>query len=137
MIPVILGIATLAGVGLLLVQDAFPGMFPAWSHASLAAFSLATIAVAYLIYELAHRPAPMELMKAMLLAGAFLFWAANQYWPNLPQAALFNDVAVALFVFDVFLVIAGWPPAATDSSFAEAVEETCKCCCHCAGELKR
>lgn len=98
----------------------------------MAAFALAMIAVAYLIYELAHRPASLELVKAMLLGAAFLFWAANQYWPNLPQAALFNDIAIALFVFDVFLVIAGWPPASGDASFAETVDENCRCSCHCA-----
>ncbi len=58
----------------------------------------------------------MELAKAILLAAAFLFWAANQFWPNLPQATLFNDIAIGLFVFDVFLVIAGWPPALAESS---------------------
>lgn len=130
--PVVIGVVTLACVGLLLAQDFLPGLSPAWSHASLAAFALAMIAVAYLIYELAHRPAPLELVKAVLLAAAFLFWAANQYWPNLPQAALFNDIAIALFVFDVFLVIAGLPPASGDASFAETAEENCRCCCHCA-----
>jgi hypothetical protein len=128
--PVVLGVVTLAAVALLLVQDFLPGLSPAGSHRSLAAFALATIAVAYLIYELAHRPVPLELVKAVLLAAAFLFWAANQFWPNVPQAALFNDVAIALFVFDVFLVIAGWPPASGDASFAETVEENCRCCCH-------
>ena len=49
----------------------------------------------------------MELVKAIMLAVAFLFWAANQFWPNLPQATLFNDIAIALFVLDVFLVIVG------------------------------
>jgi hypothetical protein len=137
LIPVVLGVVTLAGVAVLLIQDAVPELFPAGSHDSLAAFALAMIAFAYLIYELAHRPTPMELVKAILLAAAFLFWAANQFWQNQPQAALFNDVAIALFVLDVFLVIAGWPPAATDSSFGETGVESCRCCCHCAGELKR
>jgi hypothetical protein len=137
LIPVVLGVVTLASVAALLVQDAFPALFPAGSHDSLAAFALAMIALAYLIYELAHRPAPLELVKAILLAAAFLFWAANQFWPNLPQAALFNDIAIALFVIDLFLVIAGWPPAATDSAFGETAGEPLRCCCHCAQELKR
>jgi hypothetical protein len=137
LIPIVLGAVTLAGVAMLLIQDAFPTLFPAGIHDALAAFALAMIALAYLIYELAHRPRPSELTKAVLLAAAFLFWAANQYWPSLPQAALFNDFAVALFVFDVFLVIAGWPPAATDSSFGEAAGEPYRCCCHGAQESKR
>jgi hypothetical protein len=54
-----------------------------------------------------------------MLAVAFLFWAANQLWPDLPQATLFNDIAIALFVLDVFLVMFGWPPTSPDTSFAE------------------
>jgi hypothetical protein len=30
----------------------------------------------------------------------------NQLWPDLPQATLFNDLAVALFVIDVWLAMA-------------------------------
>ena len=78
------------------------------------------IAVACIVYQLLHRPAPAEFAKAIMLAVAFLFWAANQFWPNLPQATLFNDIAIGLFVLDVFLVIAGWPPASRHVSFAEA-----------------
>jgi hypothetical protein len=111
---------TLASVVLLFVEDAFPLRFPVKSHDSLAAFALATIALAYLIYRMAQRPAPMELTKAILLAAAFLFWAANQFWSNRPEATLFNDAAIGLFVLDVFLVIAGRPSAATDGCFADA-----------------
>ena len=118
--PVVLGVITLATVGVLLVWDAFPRLFPARSHDFLAAFSLAMIALAYLVYQIAQRPEPAELAKAILLAAAFLFWAANQFWPDLPQATLLNDAAIALFVLDVFLVIVGWPPSSHDASFAEA-----------------
>jgi hypothetical protein len=118
-LSVLLGVVTLASVGVLFVWDAFPGKFPARSHDFLAAFALAMIAVAYLVYQAAHRPSRSELVKAVLLAIAFLFWAANQLWPNLPQATLFNDVAIALFVFDVFLVMVGWPATSPDESFGE------------------
>ena len=77
------------------------------------------IAIAYLAYQIVHRPPLKELAKAILLAVAFLFWAANQLWPAWPQATLFNDIAIALFVLDVFLVMIGWPPTSPDSSFAE------------------
>jgi len=113
----------MAGVGLLLVWDAFPQMFPARSHDFIASFPLALIAVAYLAYQAAHRPAPKEWLKAVLLAIAFLFWAANQLWPDLRQATLFNDIAIALFVLDVFLVIVGWPATSPDESFAETFED--------------
>ena len=128
-LPVILGAMTLADVGVLLVWDAWPGIFPARSHDFLGAFSLAMIAVAYLVYQVVHRPQGRELIKAVLLAVAFLFWAANQLWPNSPQATLYNDIAIELFVFDVFLVMIGWPPTSPDASFAET--------CAKAGERKR
>lgn len=124
-----LGTVTLASVAALLAWDAFPRLFPSGSHEVLAAFSLSVIALAYLVYQIAHGPPAMELMKAIMLAVAFLFWSANQYWPNLPQATLFNDIAIALFVLDVFLVIIGWPRTSPDSCFGEACSGSCAACC--------
>jgi hypothetical protein len=117
--PVILGVVTLTGVGVLVVWDLFPRLFSAGAHKILASFPLATIAFAYLLYQTAHRPARVEFVKAILLAIAFLFWAANQLWPDFRQATLFNDIAIALFVLDVFLVIVGWPATSPDESFAD------------------
>jgi hypothetical protein len=133
---VVLGVVTLVSVGVLFVWEGFPQLFPARSHDFLAAFSLALIAVAYVVYQIAHRPARAEFVKAAMLAVAFLFWAANQLWPNLPQATLFNDIAIALFVLDVFLVMIGWPASSPDESFAETYTQiprgcgqaSCPCC---------
>lgn len=118
-LPVLLGLAALASVGVLLAWDLSPQLFPPRAHDFLGAFPLAMIAIAYLVYQAAHRPARKELFKAILLAIAFLFWSANQLWPSLPQATLCNDIAIALFVLDVFLVMIGWPAASPDESFAE------------------
>jgi len=123
-LPVILGVVTLASVGVLFAWDAFPRLFPAKAHDFLAAFPLAMIAFAYVVYQAAHRPARMEVVKAIMLAAAFLFWAANQLWPDLRQATLFNDIAIALFVLDVFLVMVGWPATSPDESFAETYAES-------------
>jgi hypothetical protein len=120
-LPVILGIVTLASVGVLLVWDVVPQLFPARAHDLLAAIPLAMIALAYLVYQAAHRPARLEVVKALMLAAAFLFWAANQLWPDLHQATLFNDIAIALFVLDLFLVMIGWPSTSPDESFGEAL----------------
>jgi hypothetical protein len=117
--PVILGGLTLASTGVLFAWDVFPKYFPARAHDFLAAFPLATIAFAYLVYQTAHRPPFRELVKAILLAVAFVFWAANQLWPDLRQAILFNDIAIDLFVLDVFLVMIGWPATSPDESLAE------------------
>ena len=108
-LPVVLCIVTLISVGVLLLWNILPGLFPARAHDFLAAFPLALIALTCLVYEAVRRPSGSELVKAILLACAFLFWAANQFWPALPHATLFNDIAIALFVFDVFLAIVGRP----------------------------
>jgi hypothetical protein len=121
--PVILGIITLVSVGMLLALDVHPALFPASAHVFLGAFPLAMIAFAYLLYQTAHRPPPMEWVKAIMLAVAFLFWSANQFWSNLHQAMIFNDIAIALFVLDVFLVMIGWPTTSPDESFAETSTE--------------
>jgi len=121
-LPVILGVITLASVVVLFAWDAIPRLFPARAHNVLGAFPLAMIAVAYLVYQSAHRPARLEVVKAILLAVAFLFWAANQFWPDLSTATLFNDIAIGLFVLDVFLVMIGWPATSPDESFAETYE---------------
>jgi hypothetical protein len=134
-----LGGLTLAGVVLLFAEDAAPRLFPVGSHALLAAFSLAAIAIAYLIHQCARRDVsigPGGIVKAALLAAAFLFWAANQLWPNLPQAALFNDIAIGLFVLDVFLAIAGWPAESSDGVFGESggcCGQRCEACGYCVG----
>jgi len=120
-LPVVLGIVTLLDVGVLLVWDAAPQLFPARAHDWVAAFSLTAIAVAYLLYQIVHRPSGREFIKAAMLAVAFLFWAANQFWPDWRQATVCNDIAIALFVLDVFLMMIGWPPVSSDGSFAETI----------------
>jgi RsiW-degrading membrane proteinase PrsW (M82 family) len=133
LVPLVLGIVTLAAVVLLFAEDAVPRLLPAGSHEVLAAFSLAMIACAYMVFQLAHHRPLGELVKTILLAAAFLFWAANQLWPNLPQASLFNDIAIGLFVLDVFFVIAGWRAGSNDS----LLDDRCgnspnRCSCDCA-----
>jgi hypothetical protein len=122
-IPLALGVVTPISVGVLLAWEVNPKFFPARAHDFLAAFPLAMIAIAYLLYQSAHRPTVKEFVKAIMLAVAFLFWAANQLWPDLRQAILLNDIAIALFVLDVFLVMIGWPTTSPDESFAETYVE--------------
>ena len=118
----LLGALTLSFVALLLLWDVLPGIFPARAHDTLGALPLGLIAVAYLVYQFMRQPTRLELIKAVALAAAFLFWAANQLWPDRPTAVLFNDIAIALFVVDVFLVIVGWPTNAPDENFAETAK---------------
>jgi hypothetical protein len=80
-----------------------PSAFPNHAHDGLAAVPLAGVGLACLLQPALRRAPPTELVKACVLAAAFFAWAGNQMWPTHPQALLMNDVAVALFVFDVLL----------------------------------
>jgi hypothetical protein len=108
------GIASLTILALapLLVRDILPGLLSHATHEPLAAVPLALAGVACPIYALAQRRPMPDLAKASMLGAAFFFWAANQLWPNHPEATLLNDIAVALFVMDVSLAILGWPSSA-------------------------
>jgi hypothetical protein len=103
--------ALLCGVTLipLLIWDATPKLLPSGAHAIVAATPLALAAVACLTLPIVRRAGLPELVKASLLATAFLFWAANQLWPDHPLSTLFNDIAVVFFVIDVLLATMGWP----------------------------
>jgi len=125
-LPVFLGAFTLASVVVLLAWDLFPGRFPAHAHDLLGAIPLALIAVAYLAYQTVRRPGRAELLKAVLLAAAFLLWAGNQLWPLAACSTLLNDLAIALFVLDVFFVLIGWPATSPDESFGESYVEPLK-----------
>ena len=110
----------MASTAALLVWNVVPAVFPTGSHTLLGSTPLTLIAVSLLIYQVAIRPPGLELLKAMLLAAAFLCWAANQLLPDLPQSLLLNDLAIALFVLDVFLLIVSRPPVLPGEDAAPA-----------------
>jgi uncharacterized membrane protein YoaK (UPF0700 family) len=118
-VPVFLGVAALVSAAVLLAGDAYPRLLQTNARGLLGALPLVFIAVAYLAYEIIRRPGKAELLKATLLALAFLFWAGNQFWSGSKWAAPMNDMAIALFVLDVFFVMVGWPPNSPDEGIAE------------------
>jgi hypothetical protein len=99
----------LAAAAALMAWDIVPSLFGAHVHDILGVLALALIAFAYLVHQVILRPGHKDLVKAILLAIAFLFWSADQLWPSSPHATLFNDLAIALFVLDLFLSMIGWP----------------------------
>ena len=107
-----LGVLTLVTAALLLHWNLAPGRFPARAHDVLGALPLAVVALACLAHQASRPWSWRDMLKASLLAAAFLFWAGNQLWPEHPRALLMNDVAIVLFVLDVVFVILGWPATA-------------------------
>jgi hypothetical protein len=112
-----LGVVLMVAVGALLARDALPGALPADVQRLLAALPLVLVALSYLVYQGLRQPGPRELLKAVLLAAAFIFWAGNQLLPQSRVATLLNDIAVVLFALDVFLVIVGWPRGSHSTHF--------------------
>jgi hypothetical protein len=104
---------TLLSVGVLLVCDAIPRLFPARAHDYCAALPLAWIALALVVHQAVRHASAKEWAKTILIAVAFLFWAANQLCRDRVWAALLNDIAITAFVFDALLVIFAWPPDST------------------------
>jgi hypothetical protein len=82
-----------------------PDRFPGPAHDWLASLPLGMIAVVWIVHRLSERPSRSVMVKAGILAVAFLFWAANQLWPDSKHATFWNDVAIVLFVLDVWLAI--------------------------------
>ncbi len=93
------------GVVVLLVCDVVPGLFPAKVHWAVAPLSLGLTAAAILLFYVAKGASRAEWVKALIVALAFLFWAANQLCADVTIATDLNDVAIALFVLDVVLVL--------------------------------
>ena len=108
-VPLLMAAVTLAGVLALLLWDVRPQIFTPNAHAMLGAFPLAMIAFAWLAHNSAQRASFRDWMKAVLLAAAFLFWAANQYVQSPHAAIVCNDIAIALFILDLFFVIVSSP----------------------------
>lgn len=106
-LPPLLALAALVLVAPLVLWNLSPGWFPARAHDGLAAMPLALIAVSQILHQIARQPGRRQLVQAGLLSAGFLLWAATQLWPDWPHALVLNDVAIAFFVTDLFLGIAG------------------------------
>jgi len=89
---------TLGSSAILVLLDFRPQVFPPREHGYLASFPLGAIAIAWVLWQVARKATASELLRAVLLAAAFLFWAANQLWSDTPRATLYNDLAAGLFV---------------------------------------
>lgn len=105
-LPALLATAALLLLAPLLVWNFAPGHFAAHAHDHLAPLPLAFIAISHFLWQRGRRPGGRQLLQAAMLSTGFLLWAATQLWPDAPRALLWNDVAIGLFVVDLYLSIA-------------------------------
>jgi hypothetical protein len=120
-LPLAIGSIAMLSLVPLLAWDVAPDRFPSRSHDLFGAGPLLAIAIAYFAQQLVQRPPLLGWMRAGIVVAAFVAWAANQYLPDNGLATLWNDIAIALFVIDIFFSLAKapsigvtWP--ATDAS---------------------
>jgi hypothetical protein len=100
-----------AGVrSLMLVALAFAGILllsnvPVVSdklHAYLSSVPLAVAGAGYAILQLRTGPPRGTLLKRLLLAATFVFWAVDQLLPAGRLATLIGDAVIAAYVLDLF-----------------------------------
>jgi len=115
----------------LLVWDIRPQLFPSQAHALLGAFPLAMAALTCVAHQAEQSAVLRDWFKTALLAAAFLFWAANQCLSDARAAIFCNDVAIALFILDLVLVIAFRPATPSKNEIAQTaiVMQGRGCCC--------
>ncbi len=106
-VTVLLLALALASSIVLLGLDASAEFRESEARRIISALPLTAIALACLAFHATWTPKPLDLLKRILLSAAFLFWAANQLFPTTGWAPVANDVAIALFVLDLALILWG------------------------------
>jgi hypothetical protein len=115
----VLVVAALLGSAALLLYDATPQLIafgklvvaiaPRVSillgHAPLSAMPLLLVGGSYIALQGVLRPAPIELVKRLLLGSAFVLWGIVQLMPPAPIATDLGDLVIALYVLDLGFII--------------------------------
>ena len=111
--------AALLGSAALLLNDAAPQLLAlgkvlltmaprAWAllgHAPLSAMPLLLAGGSYLALQGVLRPAPLELLKRLMLGSAFLLWGIVQLMPPGVVATDLGDLVIALYVLDLGIIV--------------------------------
>ena len=114
-----LTVAAIVASALLLVSDAIPTLTTlfrilvalaprAWAllgHAPLSALPLLLAGASYISLQALLRPPPMELLRRLMLGSAFLLWGIVQLMPPSALATSLGDLVIALYVFDLGLMV--------------------------------
>ena len=103
---IIAWIATLFALvsgALLLLYDMLPLHLSWLAHAPISAAPLLLIGAASLIFQVLTRPKPLDLLRALLVSAAFIFWGIDQLLPSGWVATTLGDVVIVLYVIDL-----GW-----------------------------
>lgn len=103
-ISYILAILALLGGAALFFSAAKPGVLSD-SSVALSAAPLLLVGASFLILQPILRPGGVELVKNILLAGAFLLWGVIQLMPQNGVSARLGNIVIALYVVDLAWII--------------------------------
>jgi hypothetical protein len=92
----------LLGAAVLVAANQF---VPANVHPYLGSFPLALAGIGYSLLQIHLRPPRATLWKRLVLAAAFLLWAAVQFVPPGPLNVFLGDVVIAAYVVDLLLMM--------------------------------
>jgi hypothetical protein len=87
------------------LAEATPRVLAIASHAPMSALPLLFAGAGYLALQALMRPRPLELLKRMMLGGAFLLWGIVQLLPSGALATDLGDLVIVLYVVDLGLII--------------------------------
>ena len=77
-------------------------LVPARTHSWLSALPLALAGSAFALLQVRLKPPRATLLKRLLLASAFVFWAVDQMLPAGRIATFVGDAVIAAYVVDLF-----------------------------------
>lgn len=98
-------LSVLAAGGLLLASVLMPVPSHTRLHPWISALPLALAGIGYALFQLRVRPSRAVLLKRMLLAAAFVFWAIDQVMPAGRAAVFIGDAVIAAYVLDLFWML--------------------------------
>jgi hypothetical protein len=98
-------LSVLAAGALLLASIFMPVPSHTRLHPWISALPLALAGVGYALFQLEVRPARAVLVKRLLLAAAFVFWAVDQIMPAGRVAVFIGDAVIAAYVLDLFWML--------------------------------
>jgi hypothetical protein len=74
-------------------------------HPWISALPLALAGIGYALFQIQLRPPRAMLLKRLLLAAAFVFWAIDQVMPAGRLAVFIGDAVIAAYVLDLFWML--------------------------------
>jgi peptidoglycan/LPS O-acetylase OafA/YrhL len=96
--------AALATIGSLVVTDAAHGLRYTSLHSRLGAVALIMIGASYVSFQIVSRRRRDELVRGILLGGAFALWGTEQLLPSGRWTTAMDTAVIAIFVVDLAMI---------------------------------